>query len=391
VTADDRLMPQAASTPGSPILLLTQGYAGDRLGARLAPALRERFPERDLVGIGGRAMAAGGVRLLARTDDVSAMGYSGLLPKLPKIAWAVLRGAAGTKRALPACVVAVDVWQPLQLLHRVGPHLKKVPHLCYLPPAPNFIGPSRVHGAVSRVFGAIVTPFPHQARLYEEAGGHVRLGAHAGLQSCREEAHPLPPEGRENLLALLPGSRVLEIRYSLPVHVRAAQQIRRRYPELRPIVCCASDEVARAVRRAHPGLECSRNAREVMARARFALICSGTAALEAAVLGCPGVVTYHGSSLQRWEYEKFHVPGLTRLRAEGIASPFFSLPNILAEEELYPEVLDVPAEAVSEAALRELAGDLREKAAALAQVTETLSWEDAGIVVAEETARLVSG
>lgn len=379
------------SAPDSqrPILILTQGHAGDRLGARLVPALRERFPLRPITGIGGPRMTQAGVQLLARTDEVSAMGWTGLLPILPRLLRSIAQTASGSRDPLPACVVAVDVWQPLRFLHQKGPHLREVPHVCYLPPGPNFIGESRVHGAVGGTFASIVTPFAHQQRLFEAAGGSVRAGGHAGLQAMLEEVTPLPPDSRENVLALLPGSRALEIRYSLGVQHAAAMEIVRRHPELTPVVCCANDQVAREVQRRFPGLHVNRNARDVMARARFGIICSGTAALEAAVLGCPGVVTYHGSPLQRWEWRTFHVDKLAKLRAAGIGSPYLSLPNIIAGEELYPEVIDRPASEVVDAALRLLDRDLSPLHNALLEVRASLNWDDAGQVIADEVAQLI--
>lgn len=375
----------------APILLLTQGHAGDRLGARLVPALQAAFPDRALLGMGGAGMAAKGVQLIARADGISVMGYSGLLPQVPAIFQAILRAAIAVRRRQPALVVAVDVWQPLQVLHRWAPLLPGAPHLCYLPPAPNFTGISRVHGALARVFGSIVTPFPHQERLYREAGGHTRLAAHAGLQTCMEEAKPLPYAEREPILALLPGSRELEVRTGLPVQYAAARQIQATHPGLRLVLCCANEGIERYARRTFPDAIVERNARQVLARARFALICSGTATLEAAVLGCPGVVTYNGTSLQRQEWQRIHVPRLARLRAIGIASPYIALPNIIAGTELYPEIIDAPAEPIATAALRELAGDLSAKRDALDIVAATLSWEDAGTVIAEEAQRLLSG
>jgi len=336
-------------------------------------------------------MVSAGVQLLARTDEVSAMGWTGLLPILPRLLRSIARTSAGSRDPLPACVIAVDVWQPLRFLHKKGPHLREVPHVCYLPPGPNFIGESRVHGAVSRAFASIVTPFAHQERLFRAAGGKVRLGAHAGLQAMLEEVTPLTPDRRENVLALLPGSRALEIRYSLDVQYTAAQQVLQRHPGLTPVVCCANEDVERAVRRRLPGVQVSRNAREVMSRACFGIVCSGTAALEAAVLGCPGVVTYHGSPLQRWEWRTFHVEKLARLRAAGIGSPYLSLPNIIAGKELYPEVIDRPTADVTEAALRLLAGDLEPLRAELQSVRASLSWEDAGQVIADEVAQILGG
>jgi lipid-A-disaccharide synthase len=379
--------------PHPPLLILAQGHAGDRLGSRLVPALRPRFPDRPLVGLGGEAMEKEGVRLIARSDGLSVMGYSGLLPKVPEI-WATMqRAAAGSRQPVPALVVAVDIWQPLQYLHRFAPHLRAVPHICYLPPGPNFIGPARVHGAVSRAFRAILTPFPHQERLYREAGGHVRPAAHAGLQACRDRYHPLPAGEREPILALLPGSRALEVRYSLTIQCEAARGIRQRYPELRPVVGCADSAVEAEVRRLFPAFETTRDARDLLSRARFGLICSGTAVLEASLLGCPGVVTYHGSPLQRWEWRAFHVDKLAKLRAAGIASPYVALPNIISGEELYPECLDATAEEITAVARRELdAGPDHAAArrAAFDRVTAVLDWDDAGTVLAEECARLLN-
>ena len=374
-------MTAPSSASDRPILLLTQGHAGDRLGASLTHSLRKRFPDRPLAGIGGLRMQEAGVQLLARTDNVSAMGWTGLIPILPRLLRTLALTARGSREPLPACVVAVDVWQPLRFLHRKGPHLAAVPHVCYLPPGPNFVGPSRLHGAVAAAFRAVVTPFAHQRRLYAEAGAHVLSAAHSGLLALRQELTPLGPREREPILALLPGSRELEIRYSLPVQYDAAKRIIAQHPDLRPIVCCADERVEARARRLFPELEVSRQTREVLARARFGIICSGTAVLEAALLGCPGVVTYHGSALQRWEWRTFHVDKLARLRKEGIASPYVALPNIISDRELYPELLDAPSDRIAGRALEYLAQDAGEAREALEAVGASLSWEDPGEVI----------
>jgi lipid-A-disaccharide synthase len=381
----------APSPPARPILILAQGLAGDRLGAALTPALRRRFPDRALDGIGGPEMAGAGVRLFGRSDRISAIGVTGMIPELPHISRLVLGLSFLTLKRRPACVLAIDIWQPLRVMHRFAPHLARLPHVCYLPPGPNFIGRTRVHAAAARRFAALITPFPHQAALYREAGAHVRLAAHAGLERCRRDTGPQPacPAARESILALLPGSRKAEVRYGLPVQADAARLIQERHPELSPVVCCASREVERAVQQRLPALAATQDTRGVLARARFALLCSGTATLEAAVLGCPGVATYHGSPLQRWEGYTFHVRRLERLRAAGVASPYLVMPNILLGEEVYPERIDAGAESVAAAALRELERDPQEVAATLRRVRDALAWGDAGEAVADEIARVL--
>lgn len=373
------------------IAILAQGHAGDRLGSRLIPALQARFPGATLIGVGGAAMERAGAQIAARSDTISAIGWMGLLPLVPVVYQVMQRAGRQFRAHPPDAVVAVDCWQPLKFFHRFSPELKAAPHVCYLPPGPNLIGPTRVHTRASAAFQALITPFPHQLKLYSEAGGRVRSAAHAGLQTMLEEVQPRSPAEREPLLALLPGSRAAEIRYGLSVQWEAAKRLLARHPELRPVVCCASDEVEREVRARFPDAEVHRNAREIMARARFGIICSGTATLEAAVLGCPGVVTYHGSPLQLWEWKTFHVKKLQALRSAGIASPYVALPNILSGRLLYPEYVDGTVEAITAGALQALARDPEAVQQDLMGVSRSLGWEDAGEVVAEEVARVLEG
>ncbi len=365
------------------ILILTQGHAGDRLGARLATSLFAEFPGGRVSGLGGARMKSAGISLLARTDSLSAMGYSGLLPVLPRALAAAYQAGAASRTDLPDVVLAVDFWQPLQFLHRVAPHLGSLPHVCYLPPGPNFVGQTRVHGAVATFFRAVVSPFPHQTRLYSAGGATVIPGAHAGLEMCMEEATPLPSHARKPLLAILPGSRPLEVRSGLRQQAEAARQITRKHPHLEPVVCCASEAVERVVARLCPDFERTRETRRVLAEAEFGIVCSGTAVLEAMIFGCPGVLTYHGSSLQRWEWRRFHLPGLTRLRAAGIASPFIGMPNIISGEELYPELLQAEAGGIADAALEVMSKSLCSRRSSLAEITQTLAWNPAGPAVAE--------
>ena len=311
-------------------------------------------------------------------------GYAGLLRSFRD---AVPRSAAAAIRhPPPACVVAVDVWQPLRVLNgwrrRCGTRRTLAP-----PPAPNFTGISRVHGAVSRAFRSIVTPFPHQARSTGKPVGACSRGRTPAWRGGRRRAAaaaggpggpPRPPAAGK--------PRGLEVRYSLDVQYEAALRIRQRFPSLEPVVCCASDEVAQACRSApapRRGSAGTRGGRP--ARARFAIICSGTAALEAAVLGCPGVVTYHGSPLQRWEWRTFHVDALAAAPGGRRSPPLLAPdPQHLRRRGAYPELLDAPAEAVAAAALRSLSGDAVSLRAALDRVTDLLYWEPAGEVVARE-------
>lgn len=374
--------------PGA-ILLLAQGRAGDRLGARLAPALKAALPEHRLVGAGGPGMAAAGIGLLAETSELSAMGYSGLLPVLPR----ALAEARKLGRALRGprldCLIVIDAWQPLNYLMRMIPELAAAPKVCYMPPGPNLIGMARVHAACAAAFEAIICPFPHQLELFARAGARVRPAAHGGLLTALEERGE-PQTAREAMVAILPGSRPPEVTSELPHQVEAMAALQERDPRLQPLLCLAGPEVEARTRGVLPGATRSYGARAAMSRATMGLICSGTASLEAAVLGCPGVVSYHGTLSQRLEWRLFHVKKLTALRQAGIASPYIAMPNIIAGREIYPEVIGQPRGTVARRALELLDSGIEERREELATLTEALPWDDPGQAVAEEVVRTLS-
>lgn len=378
-----------SSGRGGRILILAQGRAGDRLAAPLASAVLRHFPGIECIGAGGEALEAAGVRLIARTGELSAMGYSGLLPLLPR----ALREAGQLARALrgcpPVCSIAIDMWQPLQYLKRMSPELAASPVICYMPPGPNFTGLSRLHAACAGAFESILTPFPHQAGLFERAGARVRPAAHAGLLAALREAAPVESAARDRL-AILPGSRAAEVRTEFPRQQAAAAALLKAHPAWEPVVCCASAAVRRFVERRAGGMATSLETRAELARAAFALICSGTASLEAAVLGCPGVVSYHGTIAQRAEWRIFHVRRLAELRRAGIISPFIALPNIVAGREIYPEVIDASPGDLRRVALETASGDLDRRRGLLQELTASLYWDDPGEVIVEEVSRILN-
>lgn len=341
------------------------------------------------MGAGGAGMAAAGVDLLAETSELSAMGYSGLLPVLPR-ALAEARKLGRALRGKPlACLIVIDAWQPLKYLVRMIPELAAAPKLCYMPPGPNLIGMSRVHAACAEAFEAIICPFPHQLKLFARAGARVRPAAHGGLLTALEERGE-PRGEREPIVALLPGSRPPEVASELPHQVAAMEALQERDPRLQPLLCLAGPEVEARIRGVLPGAARSFEARAAMSRATMGLICSGTASLEAAVLGCPGVVSYHGTLSQRLEWRLFHVKKLTALRQAGVASPYIAMPNIIAGREIYPEVIGQPRGMVARRALELLDSGVEERRDELSGLTEALPWDDPGEAVAEEVVRIIS-
>jgi lipid-A-disaccharide synthase len=233
-------------------------------------------------------------------------------------------------------------------------------------PTVHFVSPSlwawraqrmrKIRAAVSHMLAL----FPFEAPIYQRAGVPVTFVGHPLADMLPE--HPDRALAREQLrlpadraiVALLPGSRVSEVRQLADLYVRTARLIAERRPDavfLVPLVNRVTRELFEsAVAHADcTGLNVQLlfgHAHDALTAADIALVASGTATLEAALLGCPMVVTYR-------------VPALTyRIMWPKRLLPYVGLPNVLAGEFIVPELLqeDATPENIAQALLN-LLGD----------------------------------
>jgi len=151
----------------------------------------------------------------------------------------------------------------------------------------------------------------------------------------------------------LPGSRMGEVMYLGPVFMEAAAWLKTKMPELKFVVAAASPAIRATVERESRarGLQdavifINGRAREVMGAADAVIVASGTATLEGMLVGRPMVVAYKASRLTVW---LLRVTGVVKVKR-------FSLPNLLAGEDLVPELIqeDATGSAVGAAALAQL-------------------------------------
>jgi lipid-A-disaccharide synthase len=183
----------------------------------------------------------------------------------------------------------------------------------------------------------VVLPF--EAELYAREGGHVSFVGHPLLDRVapaqgREETlarHGFAPRSR--LLALLPGSRRGEIRYLLKPLLEAARVLCADH-NLVAVVALAPTLTESDLESVVPREDLNEirlirdDTYSIIAASQLALVASGTATLEAALLGCPMVIAYRGSALTYM---------LGRILVRGV--DYFGMPNILAGRRLVPELL----------------------------------------------------
>jgi lipid-A-disaccharide synthase len=324
-----------------PSILLSAGEAsGDLHGATLCRALREIHPGVRLIGMGGPRMAAAGMELVADVSGQAVVGTSEALGRLPGLyrAYRLLKARLIEER--PRALVVIDFPEFNLRLARIA-RRAGVPVVYFIPPQLWAWRRGRIRQMARRV-SRVLAVLPFEEKLYQDAGVPVDFVGHPLLDVLpldldRTEARRrLGVDPGESMIGLLPGSRREEVERLLPPMLVAAKRLsaagvaRRFALGLAPTVDAAAVGrlVKAAVDEGGPRVDVfERRTYEVMAAADVVLISSGTATLEAALLGAPMVVCYRVSRVT-----EAVVRLLVRVR-------WCSLPNLIANRGVVPEVL----------------------------------------------------
>ena len=347
------------SVAAFPVVGIVAGEAsGDFLGAGLIEALRARLPAVKFVGIGGPRMEAAGMEVLFPMEKLAVRGYVEVLRHYLEILGIRRQLAARFLRVPPACFVGIDAPDfnlDLELqLKEAG-----IPTVHYVSPAIWAWRAKRIH-KIKRAVSAMLVVFPFEEPIYRQAQipvtyvGHAladELAHHPGRAAARLQLRVGP---EVPVVALLPGSRVSEVEQMAAPFLEAARIIAEGRPDthfLLPVVSRETRDRAEAALRELSGEPLSvtilsGHAHNAMAAADLVLAASGTATLEAALLGRPLVIAYRMPRVSWWIMKR-----LGRVAHVG-------LPNILAGERLVPELLqdDATPANLARAAL-ELMGD----------------------------------
>ncbi len=328
------MLPGSESIPLQ-LLISAAEASGDALAAELVAALRELRPVQ-ATGVAGPAMRDQGVQAIARVEDLSVNGVWEVLGKLSTIraAQATVRRALATGPDLLVIVDAPDFHLPLAR-HARG---LGIPAVGYVSPQVWAWRPGRAK-TLARDLDRLLCLFPFEPALYTPHGLDARFVGHPVVD--RLAGHPREP--RPGRFALLPGSREHELDSLLPVFLEAAACVRAEQPGAQFVLGVADGVEHPGLKNAEEaGVEIAGGLVEAALGAEAALVASGTATLELAVLGVPMVVAYkvHPSTYL-----------LGRLLVRGIQH--IALPNILAGRAVVPEhVQDLSPERLAADLLR---------------------------------------
>jgi len=310
--------------------------SGDLLGAHLIQALAARVPGARFIGIGGPRMRAAGMDVLFPLEKLAVRGYVEVIRHFFEIRGIRNQLAARLLREPPSLFIGVDA-PDFNLGLEARLKAAGIPTVHYVSPSIWAWRAGRIR-KIRRAVSKMLLVFPFEVAIYERAGipaayvGHPLadlLAGFPGRMAMREQLR-LPRAGK--IIALLPGSRVSELKQLGGLFVDTALRIAAAVPDavfLAPLATRETRDLFEAElhRRDTGELRLTvlfGHAHEAMAAADVVLVASGTATLEAALLKRPMVITYRMPRLSWW-----------MMRPQAL-QPYFGLPNILAGEFVVP-------------------------------------------------------
>jgi lipid-A-disaccharide synthase len=319
--------------PPIPLLISAGEASGDMYAARLAAALQKRI-DVALFGMGGPQMRAAGVDVVTDYKEVSVVGITEILSHLPSLVRAMRRLVSEARRRKPPFAILTDFpGFHLRLARKLRPHgVRNIYYIC-----PQFWAwrPWRVR-VVRRRFAQALCIFPFEQAFFANAGvptkfiGHPLVGAVQPSQTREEFCRSQDLDPSKPIVTILPGSRHAELAQHLPIIREACIRILAHRPAQYVVAAAAHANVNEL----QSGWNSAMTVRVVqnqtynaLAAADAAIVSSGTATIEAALLDVPMVVVYR-------------VTPLTALLAKPLVrTKFFSMVNLIADRPVVPELI----------------------------------------------------
>jgi lipid-A-disaccharide synthase len=322
-------------------ILISAGEAsGEMYGAMLMEALRRLAggspattlnPQLEFFGVGGDRMRAAGCDTVVDAKDLAVVGISEILGHLPKIWKLFHKLIAEADKRKPDLAVVIDSpafnWRVARQMHKRG-----IPVVYYVCPQFWAWRQGRVRLLRKYVDKALVI-FPFEEKFYRDRGVDASFVGHPLADL------PLPVIDREAYasqhhldaakpwITLMPGSRVKEVRMNLPVILESATRLGMGFELLLPVAPTLDRSFLLGLIGDNSAVHLVPEALPALAQSRAGIIASGTATVEAAMMGTPFVMVYRVSPLT-------YLVGRPRVKV-----PYFAMVNLIAAEAVVPELV----------------------------------------------------
>lgn len=318
------------------LLIIAGEISGDLHASRVVQRFKDKSPETELWGIGGDHLKAEGVELLQHTDRMGVMGIVEVLKQYSFFKGVLKQILDEVDKRKPKKALLVD-YPGFNL--RLAPELKKrgVNVYYYISPKVWAWNKKRIP-KMAQCIDQLMVIFPFEVELFNGTGLKVDFVGNPLVEQIDDflKLEPMKlPWQSERRVALLPGSRKQEIERILPTILSAAKLLEQQFPDLSFMIASPNARIESLVN--EKIAECSEkparldvirgNAREVMRQAEAAIVTSGTATLETALIGTPHILVYKTSVFTYWFARKV------------IKIQHIGLVNIISGKTVCPELI----------------------------------------------------
>ena len=323
--------------------------SGDILGAGLIRALKVKYPNARFVGIAGERMIAEGCETLVDMEEIAVMGLAEIvkhLPRLLKIRKMVVETMSAQK---PDIFIGIDAPEfNLYVEDKLKAQGIKTVH--YVSPSVWAWRQKRIY-KIARATDLVLAFLPFEKAFYDRFNvpccfvGHTMADSIPLKPDRHEACNVLNIDEKQSYMAILVGSRSAEVELLSTPFLQTALRLKEKFPDLKFLVPLINQKRRQQFEqfkaRLAPDLDMillDGNARQAMIVAEVTLLASGTAALECMLCKSPMVVGYRMKPLTYF------------LAKHLVKTPYISLPNLLADEMLVPEMIqeDCTAEKLTE-------------------------------------------
>ena len=376
------------TTPHPRIFLSAGEASGDHYGAQIIAELRTRMPQAEFFGLGGKEMSDAGQNRIVRAEDVAHMGITEVIRHAPFIYSQYRKLVASIKQRRPDVAVLIDF---PDVNFRLARELKKlnIPVIYFVSPQLWAWKRKRLRWVQERVSRMMVI-FPFEERFYRARSVDARFVGHPLAEL------PLPTISREDYaalhglnpakdwIAILPGSREKEVRANLPTMLDGASFLSDQYEFLLPVASTLDPswittqakpwlvEYGHYSPPALSNLHFVPDARQALHHARAGIVASGTATVQAAVIGSPFIVVYKVSSLTyKLAKRLIRYPAEIPAQLDAHDNLPIAMVNLIAGRRIVPELIQQAFNGANvAAALRPLLADTPERAKMIANLAE---------------------